>query len=197
MISISNQIAAQFSSSSSFFFFPFSFFFFCFFVSSSFSFFFFLFFCGVTYQYRALHCCFSRFETCDVLQWEVVSLSPNPQPGGLGLSFYDLRRQGSPAIPPALDNSWLEAPHPMLSNCETLQRHVHVYSLSCVLRMWSRQIETECVWSGARNCFILNWKCLVLEIVLFFSLTKSSNGQKRSNVLDLDVCSAKNTVMEE
>jgi hypothetical protein len=38
--------------------------------------------------------------------------------------------------------------------------------------------------SGTGNC-------------VFLSLAKSTNGQKQSNLLDLVVCSGKNTVMEE
>ena len=37
---------------------------------------------------------FSGFEPCDVLRGEVISLSPNPKPGGPGLHINDPRRQG-------------------------------------------------------------------------------------------------------
>jgi hypothetical protein len=41
------------------------------------------------------------FLTSWVLRGEVVSLTPNPQPGGPGLRIYDPRRQGDPVIPPS------------------------------------------------------------------------------------------------
>jgi hypothetical protein len=45
---------------------------------------------------------FSGFTTITFLQGWIVSPAPNPQPGGTGLRIYDPRRQGGPAIPPAL-----------------------------------------------------------------------------------------------
>jgi hypothetical protein len=43
---------------------------------------------------------FWGFVTITFLQGYTVSPAPNPQPGGPGLSIYDSRRHGGPAIPP-------------------------------------------------------------------------------------------------
>jgi hypothetical protein len=40
------------------------------------------------------------FATITFLQGWIVSLAPNPQPGGPGLRIYDPRGEGGPAIPP-------------------------------------------------------------------------------------------------
>ena len=52
-----------------------------------------------TAQYWALAFCSPGFEACDVLRGEVVSHSPNPQPGGTGLCIYEPRKQGGQDIP--------------------------------------------------------------------------------------------------
>jgi len=41
-----------------------------------------------TAHYWVLAFCSSGFEACDILRGEVVSHSPNPQPGGTGLCMY-------------------------------------------------------------------------------------------------------------
>jgi hypothetical protein len=41
-----------------------------------------------------------RFRNSSFLWCEVVSPTPNPQPGGPGPRMYDPQRQGGPAIPP-------------------------------------------------------------------------------------------------
>jgi hypothetical protein len=40
------------------------------------------------------------FRNNNFLQGWIVSPAPNPQPGGPGLSIYEPRTQGDPAIPP-------------------------------------------------------------------------------------------------
>jgi hypothetical protein len=42
------------------------------------------------------------FVTVTSLQGWIVSLTPNPQPGGPGLRIYDPQRQGGPAVPPGV-----------------------------------------------------------------------------------------------
>jgi len=49
---------------------------------------------GATDQFRASISWSSGFEAREVLLGEVVSHSPNPQRGGLGLCIYDPQRQG-------------------------------------------------------------------------------------------------------
>jgi hypothetical protein len=41
-----------------------------------------------------------KFGRVFILQGKVVSLAPNPQPGGPGICMYVLQRQGGPVIPP-------------------------------------------------------------------------------------------------
>jgi hypothetical protein len=52
-----------------------------------------------TAHYWAIAFCSPAFETFDVLWGEVVSHSPNPQPGGTVLCINDPRKQGGPDIP--------------------------------------------------------------------------------------------------
>ena len=52
---------------------------------------------GTAAQYWVLASCLLGFGTCDV-RGEVVSHSPNPQPLGPGLCFYDPQRQEGPDI---------------------------------------------------------------------------------------------------
>ena len=54
---------------------------------------------GAAAHCRALAACSSGFEPSDGLRGELVSPSPNTQPGGLDLCIYGARRQVDPAIP--------------------------------------------------------------------------------------------------